>query len=325
MQQRGRTVSSPLPSSISTSFDPLEQEADEVASAIETSSEAPVDVEQQAGTGLALHRQTLTPTFGPVQPQPQSKPPLTLQIPLSPYQAGPLPPLPQLTTPAILKTVPAACDHPAALTWADFAGKVPKKSGGFSAKTDFHYELAAIGSVTIVKAFFDSASSWVETKFANPSNPALSGCDKLIGSCQAFFTAQAKAGKTGGNFSPNPPGRAAQQCPASAQLDPKVTANIFGDCTSVIGQHCADVAATESERLLRHEQRHYDLACALASKGSLAIMGGGAPADTLKSVRSVSASQTLKYDNETAHGCKAAPQAAWSRDIDAGLPSVKLP
>lgn len=45
----------------------------------------------------------------------------------------------------------------------------------------------------------------------------------------------------------------------------------------------------------------------------------------LTAVRSISVTQTARYDKETAHGCNAAPQATWSKEIDAALPAVKVP
>jgi len=76
---------------------------------------------------------------------------------------------------------------------------------------------------------------------------------------------------------------------------------------------------------LKHEQYHYSLACALARKGTQAILGGATPADILRTVRTRSGTQTRSFDNDTQHGCDAAQQDTWEKAIRDGLPAVTIP
>ena len=93
----------------------------------------------------------------------------------------------------------------------------------------------------------------------------------------------------------------------------------------MLGPEWGRAAGLESARLLKHEQTHYDLACGLARKGTLAIVEGNSADNMLRDVRSASGTQTTSYDSATAHGCNAGPQATWEQSVLDGLPAVTIP
>jgi hypothetical protein len=220
----------------------------------------------------------------------------------------------------IATALAASCDHPAPLTWADFQAS-PPRGATFAAETHFHHELTAAGSGQAVRAVFEPGPSWVQPKYPNAADRSQNGWAPQIANCEQYFDRQAAANLTGGTFwLRNPPG-----CPAAVAPDRSVVATSRAECDSILGPEADRVAGLESARLLRHEQLHYDLACALARKGTTAILGGSAAASTLQTVRQLAAQLTIRYDNETHNGCIADAQARWDADITAGLPRTTIP
>jgi hypothetical protein len=104
-----------------------------------------------------------------------------------------------------------------------------------------------------------------------------------------------------------------------------VVANSSADCASLIGPECDRVAGLESARLLRHEQTHFDIACAIVNKADDALGAGSALKDVRKAVKDKGDKAQKDYDTQTNHGCNAGPQAAWEADVAAGLPRIVIP
>lgn len=294
VQQGNATSGAPLPSSISNLTDPLEEEAEQTAARVMSNQEVRLEEGQPAAV-QRLHRAPFA--LAPL---------VDIQAPIQAISR-----LVQLST--------ASCDH-GTLTWADFTAAAPARSP-FSAQTGFHFERATSGSDDIVKAFFDPGSSWVRRQFANPTDRAQNGGTGQVGACQRHFDRETAAAHVGITYH-LAPGRG---CAASVGPDPSVTAKSRQDCVDVLGPEWDRAAVLESARLLKHEQTHYDLACALARKGTMAIVGSNNTDNMLRDVRSASGTQTASYDNETAHGCNAGPQAAWEKSIRDGLQAVTIP
>jgi hypothetical protein len=292
VQQRGHTISRPMPSSVSGLDDPLEEEAEEAAASVESGE--PAKVEKRAGEPGTIYRVPLLPPGADI---------------LRPIQAA-----------QQVAALNASCDHSAALTWADFTA-APAVRSTFSAETHFHFELGSSGSQQIVKAIFEPTASWVRARWANAGDRAQNGCAVEVGRCERHFDRAAQQNLVGVTFGPL---GAPRGCAASVVADQSKIATTRGECDTVYGTECDRVSQAESARLLAHEQGHYDLACALARKGTEAIMGGAAPDAMLTAVRGNSPTQTSLYDAQSAHGCNADKQADWERDIRAGLPAVDL-
>jgi Domain of unknown function (DUF4157) len=211
----------------------------------------------------------------------------------------------------------ASCSPDRSLTWADFKGS---PSGSFSAETAYKLQIQAIDGISIISATFNPQASWVKPMFGKPTDAKATGCEKTVNSCQGWF-----AKNTNGTWGPLT--KNTSSCSASIPYNSSVTAQQSSDCSSQIGAECSRVAQIESDRLLKHEQTHFDIGCAIARKGTAAILSAapGTHQQILNAVKKASNEQNTKYDNATSHGCNASSQASWEADVKAGLPSVKIP
>jgi hypothetical protein len=214
---------------------------------------------------------------------------------------------------------PESCDPTTPLTWADFQGTPP--GGPFAAETHFHHDLVTEQGRQVVRAFFEPGTSWVRPRSVDPTNRAVNGCGPQVTACQQFFDSLSP-GQTGTRWLT--PGAG---CAASPAPNPAIIAHSRGDCDSLLGAECDRVAQLDSERLLRHEQLHFDIACVLARRGSDAVFIRPAnQAQTiLTAVRTKANAQTVLYDNQTNHGCNAGPQATWETNVRNQLPAVTIP
>jgi hypothetical protein len=147
----------------------------------------------------------------------------------------------------------------------------------------------------------------------------LNGCAANVTQCQSFFP----PGSTGGSFALNSAPSAT--CPAAVRANPAVVATSLGDCAGIIATECQRVAQAESDRLLRHEQLHFDIACVLAGKANAALAAGTALATVQNALTTKDTQVTNNYDRQTRRGCLAAQQAAWETNVAAGLTSVTIP
>jgi len=292
VQQGELTSVSPLPLSISPLADPLEDEAEDVANHIQAGVALEVDQEEAVAR---LHRVPILPPLVDVK-------------------------APMQVVAHLAEVTAASCDHKDALAWAEFTGTPPAKSR-FSAKTKFHFDPGSVGADQVIKAMFDSSTSWVRPQAATPKDHAVNGANRQIGACERKFDKETKAGHINITYHLNP----GTGCAASIQPDSSILAHSRTDCTDVLGPEWDRTALAESARLLEHEQTHYDLACALARKGTTAIMNGSKPADVLKAVKAIGDTQTTRYDKDTHHGCNAGPQATWEKTVRDGLPAVSVP
>jgi hypothetical protein len=290
VQQGNAAAPVPLRLSLSALRSPLEDEAEAAAGAIETGQPAAVAERDEATAQL----QRL-----PVPPGVELK---------APIEAA-----------SYVAALALSCDRKSPLGWADFTGAVPAKAR-HDANTGFHYDRETASGSTVIKAFFDGGRSWVRRQFSDPINRAVNGFAGKLRSCQAWFDRVARSGGTGATYHLTP----GTGCAASVQPDPAVTANARGECETVLGPEWDRVAGLESQRLLNHEQYHYNLACALAARGTQAVHNGSDPAAILTTVTSVSTTQTGNYDTQTSHGCDATAQGDWEKEIRLGLPKVSV-
>ena len=211
----------------------------------------------------------------------------------------------------------ASCSPDRSLTWADFKGS---PSGSSSAETAYKLQIQAANGASLITATFNPQASWVKPMFGKPTDPKATGCEKSVNSCQGWFAKNPKG--TWGPLTKN-----TSSCSASVPYNSSVTAQQSSDCSSQIGAECSRVAQMESDRLLKHEQTHFDIGCAIARKGTMAILSAapGTHQQILNAVKKASTEQNKKYDNATNHGCNASSQASWEADVKAGLQSVKIP
>jgi len=213
-----------------------------------------------------------------------------------------------------------SCSHDAfSLNWADFTASVPGDTD-FGAETHFNFTTAQVNGTDVIVANFLPASSWVKNQFGQADERDQNGCSAPVSACEEFMQAEKDANRTGATYNLSQP----EGCEASVGPDPNATANDKEECESVLGTECDRVALLESSRLLRHEQYHYALACALAEKGTAAIAGGADIQTTLSSVRSIANTKTDEYDDQSNHGCDAAAQSTWETAIDNGLPDTSF-
>ena len=93
----------------------------------------------------------------------------------------------------------------------------------------------------------------------------------------------------------------------------------------VVGATCDSDATQDSDRLLAHEQGHFDIACVLAKRANDALAAGTSFRRVNRWLNRVQPAAQRRYDAQTNHGCNAGPQAAWEGDIAGGLTGVAGP
>jgi hypothetical protein len=203
------------------------------------------------------------------------------------------------------------------LTWSSFAGAVPASAPQQrGAETRFRIHQVAFQGNNLFQAVMNQGASWVRPRFAQPGNVAVNGCQANITACETFFN-----GNPGPGAQWNHPG-GATGC-AAAIGPPATTSNNRGECSTVLGAACTRAAQSESVRLLKHEQLHFDIPCIIAAKANAARARGTAL--SVATVAGRANTLTSQYDNQTNHGCNAGQQAQWEADIAAGLPAQNFP
>lgn len=230
--------------------------------------------------------------------------------------------------------IPLECPQ-APLTWSNYP--VARGAGGLGANTGWNVKdkpmeprvAACVRNILgwsqeqthVFQATFVRGTAWVQPQFANPANVAATGCNGPVRQCARHFAARPPRGRTLGDFTYS--AAAGGACPASA-APATVTATSSADC-HLIGDECTRTAVAESARLLRHEQGHMDIACAMARKFNMAIAHGTPfPVLNRNPVAFIQRIQD-RYDAQTRHGCLPGPQAAWEGEIASGLPKEPVP
>jgi hypothetical protein len=220
---------------------------------------------------------------------------------------GPLP-----FTPAIFIRV-SRCVPDSALTWRDFG--VGNPGGGFSAVTKVAVREENVQGNVMFRAVMNRATSRVRAHVAGAAARATNRCAPLVVQCQQFL------GGAG-------PGASwSRTAPAGCAASPftAATATNVGECETSVGAACDADAIADSARLLRHEQGHFDITCKLVGRADDAL-AAGRPLGTVRTWHKNNLGpQQKQYDNDTAHGCDAAQQAAWEASIAGGLQGVPAP
>ena len=189
----------------------------------------------------------------------------------------------------------------------DFLGTAPRSS--FFAMTSFNF-VVRDGRIA---ADPDKAGSWVnQRKVAVNGRPA-----STTGAVRKCQTTMSKPNMAEYTWTPS------GDCPASAEVRSSATASSRGECETVIGAQLDTEDQADMARLLRHEQYHMNLACALASLGNDQVDSGAAVKAVLKKVAAASRREQAAYDSDTKHGCDSGAQGTWEGNIDSG--SVKFP
>jgi len=229
---------------------------------------------------------------------------------------------------------PLPCDPATPPGWSDFTA-APTAGSAFGAETSSSIKSVdvpsqkceeqitgyASGPKKVFQGVFDGSKSWVKPMFSDAADPAKNGSTTEISKCEAQFDRWAAAGQTGWWALGAAVGAG---CPASVPARGDRATN-RGECTTVVGKDFNDRAVAESMRLLKHEQTHLALTCAMAKKGNDLLAGGTSFASIDAVIRSKLATAQSRYDAQTNHGCVASQQAAWESTIASGLPAIRLP
>lgn len=227
---------------------------------------------------------------------------------------------------------PELCDPKTPPGWADFSGAAQESSRWGaetyssikrvdvpSQKCEESITGKASGAVKRFQGVFDGTKSWVKTKSVNAADPAKNGAAPNVAKCESDF-GKLKKNQTGTwslNTTPS------TECPASPTPRGD-TATSKAECATVIAKDYTDWAIAESQRLLKHEQTHLALTCAMAKKGNDLLAGGTAYAKVDGAIDGKLATAQHDYDTQSEHGCKAAEQASWESEIAKGLPAIKI-
>jgi hypothetical protein len=189
----------------------------------------------------------------------------------------------------------------------DFLGTAPNSP--FFAMTSFNF-VKRDGRIAVDP---DKVGSWVNRrKVAVNGRPA-----STTGAVRKCQTTMSKPNMAEYTWTPS------GDCPASAEVRSSATATSRDECETVIGTQLDTEDQADMARLLRHEQYHLNLACALASLGNDQIDSGAALKTVHRQVVAASRREQVAYDNDTKHGCDSGAQGTWESDVDGG--SVKFP
>ncbi len=77
-----------------------------------------------------------------------------------------------------------------------------------------------------------------------------------------------------------------------------------------------------ANRLLRHEQLHFAIACLLVRQANLSLEAGDNPYHMLQLVRATAQRLNRQYDKDTNHGTIPEKQAQWEHDVEKQLEEV---
>ena len=225
---------------------------------------------------------------------------------------------------------PSDCEPKTPPDWSAFSGPVDTDSPWHAqaawtmARVDVPSQVcqnkmtgSASGAARRFQGRFNPAESWVKPEWAHAADPAKNGSAALVADCQADFDGL-KRGETG-VFRIK-----VSDCAASPKPDGKAATH-RAECKPVVTQSQTRWAVAEAARLLKHEQSHQALSCAMAAKANALLAAGTAFTKLDAAIDNKLDATQKQFDNETAHGCDAAGQATWQKAIADGLPAVKLP
>lgn len=158
----------------------------------------------------------------------------------------------------------------------------------------------------MIEVRVDRSKSWLNPYFVPTGNERVPDTARLVRECgQAFQGGEVAPGQAYGAWST-----------CSTNVSP-LEALSPPSCETVIGRELDQRRAEDRDtRLLRHEQYHVKLACALARIGNARIARGIPAARALADIDKEEARLQKLYDHETGHGCNLAAQATWQSAID---------
>lgn len=227
---------------------------------------------------------------------------------------------------------PAECDPARTLTWADFAA-APDMASGFGAVCHSGLDKGPVNTALLkcmpdtaagqkanpsgIRAVFDGTKSWVKPRPKNPTDNAQNGCQAIIDQCKAVIPTLSAGQFWSLRTTPDPTCAAASRARGDR-------ATSVAECDTVVGKDCSDRSVANSARLLRHENGHFNVSCAMARKANGMITKTTDVDKLLKAAKAVLKTQQALYDGETEHGCNAGQQATWETAITGGLPAVTI-
>jgi hypothetical protein len=228
---------------------------------------------------------------------------------------------------------PGECDPATPLSWGDFAPMDP--ASPFGAVTGWEIRKKDVpsqqcvdqalgrptGPMRIFQGAFVASRSWTRPHNRDAADPAKNGSAALAAKCRADLDAAGAKGLKGATWALKTTPDAT--CPASPRASGTPAAS-RADCGTVIVADFTAQRVAESARLLRHEQNHLDLACAMARKAN-AMLWRGTDFTALDAVLDKKVKDAQKrYDDESQHGCDATNQAKWVKAVADGLPAEQL-
>lgn len=193
------------------------------------------------------------------------------------------------------------------LTWNDFNGS-PDQSSDMAAFTSA--DLDDINQ-QMFQATFESSSSWVKPGRDVEDRTRFDGVPETVDQCKDVLGEDTDSGRYMTlEFEPD------ESCDASHHPPEEFRAETEGECETY-GEQADHAAKKESNRLLNHEQRHFDIACELAKAGNDLLDNGVEFGPVQQHLNRSITELNEEYDDETDHGCNESEQEEW----DTGLAS----
>lgn len=209
---------------------------------------------------------------------------------------------------------PEECKPSTPPGWDSFNGPVAAGST-WGAETHWWIGSVPAGSKMRFQARLDANKSWVKPKFRYADDPARNESGKEVADCEAWLTAN-----DGGWWALNTESNCAAYPTARGDRATNVT-----ECTTVVAVDHTDKVMAISPILLKHEQNHVALTCAMAKKGNAALAAGKPFSKVSAVIFEKTKAAQKQYDDQTKHACDAGQQSTWETKIAAGLPGINLP
>ena len=207
------------------------------------------------------------------------------------------------------------------LSWKDYTGAVPA-GANFAAMTASGIRRVNNQGKDWFQAFFEPAQSWVQPWNLTPGNNAVNDCQKTITAMETYVKAH-----PGETVRLNPP---PLKCAATILPKP-VAVRTVAEATTIFGVECSKSKIADSNRLLAHEQLHFDISCLLAKKANQLLrkgidfgVVGTAITDIYTKINVDNGSGAGDYDQQTDHGCNQGKQNDWQTKVTNGLQDYKI-
>jgi hypothetical protein len=224
--------------------------------------------------------------------------------------------------------IPDACPK-ATLTWRDFS-EVASLPNNMHAQTGWTVAVRNMdpkaarcvqrilgwseNQTHIYQAVFVKGTSLAISRVLHADDPRRNGCARVGAQCRENFRSDPNS-----TFTWTPDNTS---CPA-VRTGGMLEATKASECNAIV-RGCTAQAVNDKPRVLKHEQGHLNVVCAMVRKINASVTSGQPWASYQKNAFDAVDKIQEAYDGGS-HGCDAQHQQDWENKISLGLPDEALP